>query len=132
VSHTQQAGENPPPRPASAAANAAKAAQAVKKDDAEVLTVSFKGSHVRDSGRASVEVLEETNLVDGNESKDVGGGDGDDGAALVATSSEDAITRALTRRLHEYLRAGTNGIASKLCSHISPLKYMIMILRSFM
>jgi hypothetical protein len=39
--------------------------------------------------------------------------DGDDGAALAATSSEDAITRALTRRLHEYLRAGTNGIASK-------------------
>jgi hypothetical protein len=112
-SHTQQVGENPPPRPrASAAAKtAAKAAQAAKKDDAEVLTVSFKGSHVRDSGR--VEVLEETNLGDGNETEDVGGGDGDDGAALVATSSEDAITRALTRRLHEYLRAGTNGIASK-------------------
>ena len=58
-------------------------------------------------------MLEETNLGDGNEAEDVGGGDGDGGAALVATSSEDAITRALTRRLHEYLRAGTNGIASK-------------------
>jgi hypothetical protein len=112
-SHTPQVGENPPPRPrASAAAKAAaKAAKAAKKDDAEVLPVSFKGSHVRDSGR--VEGLEETNVGDGNEAEDVGGGDGDGGAALVATSIEDAITRALTRRLHEYLRAGTNGIASK-------------------
>jgi hypothetical protein len=109
-SHTQQVGKNPPPRPR-AASSAAKAAKAAKKDDGEVLPVSFKGSHVRDSGR--VEVLEETNLGDGNEAKDVGSGDGDDGAALAATSSEDAITQALTRRLHEYLRAGTNGIASK-------------------
>ena len=112
-SHTQQVGENPPPRPRAAAAPkaAAKAAKTAKKDDAEVLPISFKGNRVRDSGR--VEVLEETNLGDGNEAEDVGGGDGDDGAALAATSREDAITRALTRRLHEYLRAGTNGIASK-------------------
>jgi hypothetical protein len=109
-SHTQQVGKNPPPRPR-AASSAAKAAKAAKKDDGEVLPVSFKGSHVRDSGR--VEVLEETNLGDGNEAEDVGSGDGDDGAALAATSREDAITQALTRRLHEYLRAGTNGIASK-------------------
>jgi len=112
-SHTLQVGNNPPPRPrvAAAAKAAAKAAKAAKEDDAEVLPVSFKGNRVRDSGR--VEVLEETNLGDGNEVEDVGGGDGDDGAALAATSSEDAITRALTRRLHEYLRTGTNGIASK-------------------
>jgi hypothetical protein len=108
-SHTLQVGENPPPRPRAAAA--AKAAKVAKEDDAEVLPVSFKGNRVRDSGR--VEVLEETNLGDGNEAEDVGSGDGDDGAALAATSSEDAITRALTRRLHEYLRAGTNGISSK-------------------
>jgi len=116
-SHTQQVGENPPSRPRAAAAAkvaanaAAKPAKVAKKDDAEVLPVSFEGNRVRDSGR--VEVLEETNLGDGNEAEDVGGGDGFDRAALAATSSEDAITRALTRRLHEYLRAGTNGIASK-------------------
>jgi len=109
-SHTQQVGKNPPPRPRAAAAAKA-AAKAAEKDDGEVLPVSFKGNRVRDSGR--VEVLEETNLGDGNEAEDVGSGDGDDGAALAATSSEDAITQALTRRLHEYLRAGTNGIASK-------------------
>ena len=106
-SHTLQVGNNPPPRPRAAAA----AAKAAKKDDAEVLPISFKGNHVRDSGR--VQVLEETNLGGGNEAEDVGSGDGDDGAALATTSSEDAITRALTRRLHEYLRAGSESIASK-------------------
>ena len=35
-------------------------------------------------------------------------GDGDD-----RTSTGDAVTRALTRRLHEYLRAGIDGIARK-------------------
>ena len=102
-SQAQQVGANPThPRPRPRAA----ARKQAPTDNSDLMPVTFKGSDVRDSGR--VQMLEETVPSDGNAAEERESGDGDD-----RTPTEDAVTRALTRRLHEYLRAGTGGIARK-------------------